>query len=146
MSEAERRKATLLWLRYASEDLAAAEALLKFAKPTPRHACLMAQQAAEKALKAALIFAQVPPPRQHDLDALRDLLPDDWPAKLQLPRLAELTAYAVQSRYPGDWPVLTKTEARRALRQARAMVRSVMQDLRSRGCGPEAPGPLPPTP
>lgn len=146
MTEAERHKATLLWLRYATEDMAAAESFLDNPKSVPRHTCLMAQQAAEKALKAALIFAQVPPPRRHDLDALRDLLPDDWPAKLQLPRLAELTAYAVESRYPGDWPVPTKTEARRALRLARAVVSAVTRDLRSRGCGPEAQSPHLPTP
>ena len=133
MTEADRHKATLLWLRYATEDMAGAEALMGIAKPVPRHACSMAQQAAEKALKAALIFAQVPPPRRHDLDALRDLLPDGWPLKLQLPGLAELTAHAVEARYPGDWPAPTRAEARRALRQARSVLDAVTHDLRTHG-------------
>jgi len=64
------------WLRYAREDLMAAEEMNAATSLPPRHACYLAQQAAEKALKAALIFLQVEFPFRHDLDELRDLLPE----------------------------------------------------------------------
>lgn len=44
----------------------------------PRHVCWLAQQATEKALKAILVFLQIDFPRRHDLDALRNLIPDGW--------------------------------------------------------------------
>ena len=47
------------WLRYAREDLATAEAILTSASPSPRNACFLAQQTAEKALKSILIFLQI---------------------------------------------------------------------------------------
>lgn len=46
------------WLVYARDDLAAAEVLAGDPDVSPRQACWLAQQAAEKALKAALCFLQ----------------------------------------------------------------------------------------
>jgi HEPN domain-containing protein len=43
-----------------------------------------AQQAAEKALKGALVLPYVAVPRTNDLDDLRNRLPDDWRAKASL--------------------------------------------------------------
>ena len=64
---------TARWLRYAGEDLITAETLLAQARIPPRQACWHAQQAAEKALKAVLIFLQIDFPRTHDLNVLRNL-------------------------------------------------------------------------
>jgi HEPN domain-containing protein len=89
------------WLRYALEDLEAGEALLNQQTVVPRHICWLAQQSAEKALKAALIFLQVDFPRRHDLDALRNLLPAGWKIKEEQPDLATLTEWSVEARYPG---------------------------------------------
>jgi HEPN domain-containing protein len=80
--------------------------------------CWLAQQAAEKALKGALASQAIPFPFRHDLDALRNLLPDGWEVKRQHPDLAELTEWAVEARYPGDWPDATVEAARRAAVQA----------------------------
>ncbi len=125
------------WLRFAREDLEAAEALLGEAGFIPRHACWLTQQAAEKALKAALVSQQVNFPFRHDLDALRNLLPEGWYVKTQHPDLAELTEWAVEARYPGDWPDATVDEARRAAGQARAVYESVLADLVQRGIQPD---------
>jgi hypothetical protein len=46
-------------------------------------------------------------PFWHNLDALRNLLPPGWSVKQEHPDLAELTAWAVEARYPGDWPEAT---------------------------------------
>jgi HEPN domain-containing protein len=41
-------------------------------------AMTLAQQAAEKAVKAGLVVLDLDPPRTHNLELLVDLLPDDW--------------------------------------------------------------------
>jgi HEPN domain-containing protein len=117
------------WLRYAQQDLNAAEAMLSSADFMARHACWLAQQAAEKSLKAALVYSQIDFPWRHDLDALRNLLPDGWQVKRAQPDLAELTEWAVEARYPGDWPDATQDDARRAVAQARETLRWVSQDF-----------------
>lgn len=51
------------WLAYAQQDLEHAESTLRSDDPIYRWVCVAAQQAAEKAFKAALIKAQIKPPR-----------------------------------------------------------------------------------
>ena len=92
----------LVWLRYAQEDLAAAVALAGDESVVPRHPAWLAQQAAEKAIKAALVAAGRPFPRTHDLDRLVRLLADPSVVLATGADLSDLTEYAVESRYPGD--------------------------------------------
>ncbi len=132
MSDPEHRAEALRWLRFAQEDLAEAERLLRFSDAIPRHICWLAQQAAEKALKAALILEGVEFPYRHDLDALRNLLPNGWAVKKEYPDLAELTVWAVEARYPGDWPEATLEDAQRAVDQARGVLDFVVRDFRRR--------------
>jgi len=98
MSESEHLREMRRWLRCAQEDLYTAEAMVEWERVSPRHVGWLAQQAAEKALKAVLIFLQIDFPRTHDLDALRNLVPDDWRLKAEYPDLAELTEWAVEAR------------------------------------------------
>jgi hypothetical protein len=51
MNEPEHLTETRRWLRFASEDIKAAETLLKEGGGKPRHVCWLAQQAAEKYIK-----------------------------------------------------------------------------------------------
>jgi len=95
--------------------------------------CWLAQQSAEKALKAVLVFLQVDFPRSHDLDALRNLIPDGWRLKVDHPDLASLTEWVVEARYPGDWPDAVEADARSAARQARAIWESVCAGLAQHG-------------
>jgi HEPN domain-containing protein len=104
MSAPEQAAEAQRWLRYAREDLAAVERWLADPRGLPRHICWLAQQAAEKALKAALVLEGVDFPWRHDLDALCNLLPAGWAVRVEQPDLAELTEWAVEARYPGDWP------------------------------------------
>ena len=126
---------TQRWLRYADEDISAADAMLERAPFPPRHVCWLAQQAAEKALKAALIFLQVDFPRRHDLDSLRLLVPPGWRVQADLTDLSELTEWAVEARYPGEWPDATAEDARVALSQARRVLAAVAADLADFGVG-----------
>ena len=123
----------LRWLRFSEEDLSVAVRLMSGAPTAPRHACWFSQQAAEKALKAALILEEVEFPFTHDLDALRNLLPGSWSVRDTHPDLAELTEWAVETRYPGDWPEHTDADATRAVSQARSVHESIMAEFMRRG-------------
>lgn len=93
----------------------------------------MAQQAAEKAIKAGLVLMQIDFPKTHDLDALRNLLPDGWLVKDACADLAELAEWAVEARYPGNWPDASARDAAAAIEQGDAVLQAVAVDLRNRG-------------
>ena len=99
------------WLRFATEDLDAAQRMLADRSSAPRHVCWHAQQAAERALKAALVLEGIDFPFTHDLNALRNLLPDSWTVRAEHAELAELTEWAVQAKYPGEWPEPSAADA-----------------------------------
>ncbi len=128
---------SLRWMQYAGEDLEVAARLTAGTPSAPRHACWLAQQAAEKSLKAALVLEGADFPYTHDLDALRNSLPDGWAVRETHPDLAELTEWAVESRYPGDWEEPTYTDAVEAVSQARSVYESVSAELERRGIGTE---------
>ena len=87
----------LRWLRFSEEDLNVASRLMTGIPTAPRHACWLSQQAAEKALKAALVLEEVEFPFTHDLDALRNLLPGSWSVRDAHPDLALSRADGVGS-------------------------------------------------
>jgi HEPN domain-containing protein len=118
------------WLRYAEEDLAVAERMTSEQGWTPRIACFHAQQAAEKALKAVLVAERLPLVYSHNLELLRDALPEERRARnaeLDAPWLA---GWAVLPGYPGEKPEATADDARRAVAQARAVVDAAREDIR----------------
>ena len=91
---------------------------------------LVVQEAAERTLKAALVLEGIDFPYTHDLNALRNLLPDSWPVRADL---ADLTGWAVQARYPGEWPEPSAGDAVRAESEARAVHNAVAAVFRGRG-------------
>lgn len=123
----------LRWLRFSGGDLSVALQLIRTDPPAPRHACWLCQQAAEKALKAALVSEEIGFPLTHDLDALRNLLPEGWPVRDTHGDLAELTEWAVEARYPGDWEEPTYSDAIRAESEARSVYDSVAAEFKRRG-------------
>lgn len=106
----------------------------------PRHICWLAQQAAEKVIKAVLVFLAIDFPWRHDLDALRNLIPTGWQVKDAYPDLAELTEWAIEARYPGDWPDATEDEAHSAATQARAVWDTLCADFARHGFDVARPG------
>jgi len=120
------------WLGFALGELQAARS-----QPgrhvRPRIVAFQAQQAAEKALKAALILEGMEPRRTHDLDDLRDRLPADWRVKWRMPDLGRLSDYAAESRYPDDMTPVTAIQSATAVRQAIAVVRLVREDFDRHG-------------
>ena len=95
MSEPERLEEVGRWLSSAEEDLRTAEALLG-QEDVPRQVCFHAQQASEKAIKSIFVFLQTEFPYTHDLDRLRELLPEDWSIRERFTDLSDfdLLGYA----------------------------------------------------
>ncbi len=98
------------WLKHADSDMRLAHLALD-SDVLPEQICFHAQQAAEKALKAALLCKRVDFPLTHDLDELVEIslnagvtVPDE------LRDVGSLTPYAVQARYPGFWGEISDSD------------------------------------
>ena len=90
------------WIEKADRDRRTAEAALAEHPPITDTAAFHAQQAAEKLLKAHLVFRELEFERIHDLEALAEHCAQCDATFLELkPKVAPLTAYAVRFRYPG---------------------------------------------
>ena len=122
----------LRWLRYAREDLALASRIVETEPVIPRHAAGLPQQAAKKALKAALILEQVDFPYIHDLDTLRNRLPDGWSVESTRRDFVKLSEWAAESRYPGAGPDPTHDDATAAVAQARSIYESIAAEFTNR--------------
>ena len=140
MSRKDRISQAQLWLRYATEDLAGAVRGLTHEGSPPRHVCSYAQQAAEKALKAALLLDGKRPPFIYDLDKLVKLLPDAWPVRRVGTDLAPLTQWAVKGLYPGDWREAMELDAEQAVAWAQEIYDAVKTEFGRRlgDAGPSA--------
>lgn len=104
----------IAWLRLALGDLALARAIVGDSRLPPRGAAAAAQQAAEKALKAAIAAGGTEPPRSHDLAALARLLPDALGIRALRIDLRALSHALQGARYP--FPEETPYEADEAAR------------------------------
>lgn len=120
------------WINYSETDLRAAHVLLDSEEFFPRQICFFAQQCAEKAIKAILVFEEINFRKNHDLDRLRDLIPRGWKVKEQFPDLAELTIWSVESRYPSNTPDVTENEAQGTLKLAESVFDAVSTELQER--------------
>lgn len=104
----DKRSHARAWLAKAESDLLAARRLLAAGGPFDA-VCFHAQQACEKALKAALAWADQPIPRTHNLEELQAVcaasLGEPAAARLRSLDLSQLTPYAVETRYDAEfWP------------------------------------------
>lgn len=111
------------WLALAGQDLQLVDLALGQPEPPVGPALFHSQQAAEKALKAAIIEDGEIPPRTHDLVALVDRLVPAHPDLADLRDGARiLTPYAVAPRYPPEFQEYTRDEAEEALALARTFL------------------------
>jgi HEPN domain-containing protein len=90
------REQSLRWLAYAIGDLEVAHSRPP-ERRRPRIVAFHAQQAAEKALKAAMLLSHVEPPRTHDLTDLMNRVPDGWQVKGAHRGLDRLSGYAAEA-------------------------------------------------
>jgi HEPN domain-containing protein len=116
------------WVRKAEIDFKTADHLFQSGPDFAEGAAFHSQQAAEKYLKAFLVWHQIEFPKTHDIEALLKLAgrTDDKIPEI-LGEAAMLTPYGVDYRYPGEYPEVSRSDAERAFQLAdrvRAEVRS----------------------
>jgi HEPN domain-containing protein len=72
--------------------------------------CFQLQQAAEKALKGLLIYYGVEPEFTHNISKLITNLEEHTEIPKNVRKSINLTNYAIQTRYPGEYTDITKEE------------------------------------
>lgn len=108
------------WLRYAEADLAMAQVSLP-PQGMYEQLCFHAQQAAEKSIKAVLLYEEVSFPRVHSIERLIDLLPPHVARTPELIAAALLSEYATTFRYPGEAEPVSEEDRREAVRIAQSV-------------------------
>lgn len=124
-------KITKDWLRLANTDLIGSKALLELGENFYALLAFHAQQAAEKSLKAYLVFNSIRVPKTHDLSdllALIELKNLDFARSLKQTTI--LTDYAVAYRYPdATKEQLTKSTVLEAIALADFTLSEVLKKL-----------------
>ncbi len=125
-----KRELVQQWLTKADEDLGLS-AFLVFENTSYLAAVgFHAQQAAEKYLKAFLVFKQREFPKTHDLGKLLDLVASvDTVLSDSLQQITYLSPFGVEFRYPGDYPNMSMEDARKALSMAELVRDSIVAAL-----------------
>lgn len=106
------------WLQIAKSNLIVGRGYEKFAEEGPRYEefCFDLQQSVEKSLKALLLYKEIPFPKTHSIATLITLLKEQ---SIDLPEFildsAQLTKYAVNTRYPDDYIEVTKEDYLKAV-------------------------------
>jgi HEPN domain-containing protein len=117
------------WLEKARRDLLTAERGLYSEEPLTDIVCFHAQQAAEKYLKAYLVWQEIEFPKTHALEDLVLLATQKDPAAAGLQgEVANLTPYAVETRYPEFEEPLLK-DAKEAVDIAKKVRKLVLEKL-----------------
>jgi HEPN domain-containing protein len=98
------------WLDKAEHDLISAQRLLEIKPIILDNACFHCQQAVEKCLKAYLIYNGIDIERTHNIESLLNQCADFDPVFETIDPL-DITAYAVQGRYPDSSLMPSKEEA-----------------------------------
>jgi HEPN domain-containing protein len=120
------------WLAFARGDLESATALLGTRTPN-RNVGYLAQQAAEKALKAVILLDNAPFEMTHDLNAVAAQLPADFRAPVDTADLAWLADLETSARYPDEGDTITGDDGRRAARMAATILAAVAAHFTARG-------------
>lgn len=84
--------------------------------------CFQAQQAAEKALKALLLRHGDEFPKTHSIGVLLQLVQEHEAVPEGVDEAIDLTDYAVQARYPGDYYPVDEEEYERSVQIATRVV------------------------
>jgi HEPN domain-containing protein len=107
------------WLSHAESDLRLARLAANDPQIIPGQVCFHAQQAAEKSIKAAMLFRGIEFPLTHDIEELLEIAEGRGliiPEEIQ--EADHLTPYAVETRYPGYLEEITGEDVNNALQMA----------------------------
>ena len=120
------------WLSIAKEDLAAAKFLLKgkFFASVAYHT----QQAAEKSLKAFLVFKNRPIIKTHNLLKLLELcIAIDSDFQRQFDAAVYINPFSTKFRYPDEFSILDLPEAKLAIKHAQSIMTFVVKKISAHG-------------
>lgn len=121
---------TRAWLQKANEDLQAAKRLLEPPKALLSAAVFNCQQAAEKALKALLVWHDVPFRKTHYLKEIGEACIElDETLTGLIGRAVPLTEYAWKFRYPGEPEGPSREEVEIALALATEVYQAIAARL-----------------
>jgi HEPN domain-containing protein len=116
------------WLQRAESNLEIARRA-RGEKVLLEDLCFEAQQAAEKALKALLIYLSGDYPMVHAFTLILERLEQHVAVPESIREVVELSDYAVQIRYPGDYYPVSEEEYERALELAERVLRWVRSQI-----------------
>lgn len=119
------------WIAKAITDLKSAKKLIKDDDDTLHGAAYFTQQAAEKSLKAYLVFKGqelkgLKIPKTHDLEKLlQNCMTLDISFGQLRSELERLSTYATYTRYPDDYFYMDRQEAEAAIKHAEKILKFV---------------------
>mgnify|MGYP005834086665 CR=1 FL=1 len=112
------------WIGHAKSDLRIAHMAADDELVLRSQACFHAQQAAEKAIKAAMLRQGMRFPLTHDIEELLEIAESNGMAFPEdVAEAGNLTPYAVEARYPGCWYEITEEDLKEAIRLAEITVK-----------------------
>jgi len=127
MKKDNQKKLASEWILKGQNDLETAEILLREKGPTDT-LCFHCQQAVEKFLKAYIVFSGDRFEKIHDLWKLAKLAGKTNKKILEFEKeLKNLNAYYIESRYPSDAASYTRTECKKALRDANEITQYILK-------------------
>lgn len=113
------------WFALAIEDLAAAHVLIGDVTTALRIAGFLAQQAAEKSLKAGLFAVGINVPKIHGLNQILACYEAATLPQINADDLDELDPWVIDGRYAADLPDLGVNDAKALLAAAQRVVDAV---------------------
>jgi len=126
------------WLAIAEEDLLLARHAMSTMKSSVPFGLIAyhSQQAAEKAIKAYLVYLDIDFPYTHDLTVLLKLCPEGSGLYERLFGVRALSLYGVKARYPQDRPKVDRKQAMQAVALAElafVQVKAALQEAAFKG-------------
>lgn len=127
---ADRTRETRRWLSKAEADLRAGQIVLRADPPLVEDALFHAQQAAEKSIKAMLVWHQCTFRKVHDLREVgSQAIEIDASLEPVIRRAVRLSPFAGVFRYPTEMGVPTREEAEEALALAYEVYEAILARL-----------------
>jgi len=130
--EERKKKVVLRWLQKAESDIKVARHILEMDDPPTDAICFHCQQAIEKYLKAFLTYHDVRVKKTHDLGILLKMCleMDKEFESMDKEKIASLTSFAVEIRYPDEIYTPTIDESKNALETALKVKEIVFKKLK----------------
>jgi|SRR5665213_573802 len=124
--EEARRDLVLRWREKAEKDFGLEQHLVAEGCAYREAVAFHSQQAAEKLLKAFLVFHQIDFPKTHNLGELLTRVASCDPVlATSLRDITALNPYGIEYRYPSDFPDLTHEDAEGAFRLAETVWKAI---------------------